>query len=200
MQEAIDHLTTVDPVLRELIPQLGPYEMKYIDPQFEALARSIVYQQLNGKAAFTIFGRLAAALQSTGFTPEGLLALTMEDLRALGLSGQKSKYLRDLAEKTLSGEVDFSCLPGLPDQDVIDMLCKVKGVGEWTAHMFLMFALRRPNILPVGDYGVRVGMQKAYRLRKLPTPERMRKIARKWEPYCSVGSWYMWRLLDGPVV
>ncbi len=169
--------------------------MEYGPAEFSSLAEAIVYQQLNGKAAETIFKRFAA-LAGNPLTPEGILKLTDEQLRSVGLSKQKSAYLKDLAEKTAAGLLNFSRLPELSDEEVIKHLTQVKGIGVWTAHMFLMFSLRRPNVLPTGDYGVQVAVKKHYRKRKLPKPKDMEKIARAWEPYRSVACWYMWRSLD----
>jgi DNA-3-methyladenine glycosylase II len=169
--------------------------MEFGEPEFCSLAESIVYQQLNGTAAATIFGRFVA-LAGEPLTPEGILKLSDEQLRSVGLSKQKSAYLKDLAAKTASGLLDFVRLPELSDDEVIQHLTQVKGIGEWTAHMFLMFSLRRPNVLPTGDYGVQVAMKKHYKKRKLPKPKDMQKIARAWEPYRSVACWYMWRSLD----
>ena len=154
-----------------------------------------MYQQLNGKAAVTIFKRFAA-LAGDPLTPEGILKLTEEQMRGVGLSKQKSSYLKDLAAKTAAGLLDFSRLPEMSDEEVIEHLTQVKGVGVWTAHMFLMFTLRRPDVLPTGDYGVQVAIKKHYRKRKLPKPEVMEKIAKCWEPYRSVACWYLWRSLD----
>jgi DNA-3-methyladenine glycosylase II len=164
-------------------------------PEFASLAEAIVYQQLNGKAAETIFNRFAG-LAGNPLTPEGILKLSDEQLRSVGLSKQKSAYLKDLAAKTAAGMLDFSKLSELPDEEVIQRLTQVKGIGVWTAHMFLMFSLRRPNVLPTGDYGVQMAVKKHYRKRKLPKPKDMEKIARAWEPYRSVACWYMWRSLD----
>ncbi len=169
--------------------------MQFAEADFSRLAEAIVYQQLNGKAAATIFQRFAD-LAGEPLTPEGILKLTDEQLRSVGLSKQKSSYLKDLAAKTAAGLLDFKRLPDLPDEEVIQHLTQVKGVGVWTAHMFLMFSLRRPNVLPTGDYGVQVAVKKHYRKRKLPKPKDMEKIARAWEPYRSVACWYMWRSLD----
>ncbi len=169
--------------------------MEYGPAEFSSLAEAIVYQQLNGKAAETIFKRFAA-LAGNPLTPEGILKLTDEQLSSVGLSKQKSAYLKDLAEKTAAGLLNFSRLPELSDEEVIKHLTQVKGIGVWTAHMFLMFSLRRPNVLPTGDYGVQVAVKKHYRKRKLPKPKDMEKIARAWEHYRSVACWYMWRSLD----
>jgi DNA-3-methyladenine glycosylase II len=195
MRKALLHLKKSDPVMRAIIERVGPYKMQFGEPKFHSLAEAIVYQQLNGKAAVTIFKRFAV-LAGDPLTPEGILKLTPEQMRSVGLSKQKTSYLFDMAERTHSGELNFSRLPKMSDDDVIEHLTKVKGVGVWTAQMFLIFSLRRPNILPTGDYGVRVAMKKAYNKRKLPKPEVMEKIAKPWEPYRSIASWYLWQSLD----
>ena len=195
MRKAVNHLKKCDPVLRAIIERVGPFRMEYGTAEFHSLAEAIVYQQLNGRAAVTIFNRFAA-LAGEPLTPAGILKLTDEQLRGVGLSKQKSAYLKDLAAKTASGQLDFARLPELSDEDVIQHLTQVKGIGVWTAHMFLMFSLRRPNVLPTGDYGVQMAVKKHYKKRKLPKPKDMEKIARAWEPYRSVACWYMWRSLD----
>jgi DNA-3-methyladenine glycosylase II len=195
MRKAINHLKKCDPVLRGIIERVGPFRMAYGEPQFASLAEAIVYQQLNGKAAETIFKRFAA-LAGDPLTPEGIRKLSDAQFRGVGLSKQKSAYLKDLAQKTAAGVLDFSRLPELPDAEVIEHLTQVKGIGVWTAHMFLIFSLRRPNVLPTGDYGVQMALKRHYRKRKLPKPKDMEKIARAWEPYRSVACWYMWRSLD----
>ncbi len=195
VRKAVNHLKKADPILAAIIGQVGPCRMTFSPAEFCSLAEAIVYQQLNGKAAVTIFNRFAA-LAGEPLTPEGILKLTDAQLRSVGLSKQKSSYLKDLSVKTASGLLDFACLPTLPDEEVIKHLTQVKGIGVWTAHMFLMFSLRRPNVLPTGDYGVQMAIKKLYKKRKLPKPKDMEKIARAWEPYRSVACWYMWRSLD----
>ncbi|PYT55563.1 MAG: DNA-3-methyladenine glycosylase 2 family protein [Acidobacteria bacterium] len=195
MRKAVLYLSQSDPVLRAIIARVGPFRMEYGEPEFHSLAEAIIYQQLNGKAAVTIFKRFAA-LAGEPLTPEGILKLSEEQLRSVGLSKQKSSYLRDLAAKTHEGKLDFGRLPKLSDDEVIEHLTQVKGIGVWTAHMFLMFALRRPNVLPTGDFGVRMAMKKYYKKRKLPKPAQMEKIAKAWEPYRSVACWYLWKSLD----
>ena len=191
----MNHLKKSDPVLRAIIERVGPCRMEYSSPEFCSLAEAILYQQLNGKAAATIYKRFAA-LAGEPLSPEGILKLSGEQLRSVGLSKQKSAYLKDLAAKTVGGLLNFSRLPDLSDEEVIEHLTQVKGIGVWTAHMFLMFSLRRQNILPTGDYGVQMALKKHYKKRKLPKPKDMQKIARAWEPYRSVACWYMWRSLD----
>ena len=195
MRKAVDHLKKSDPILRAIIERAGPCRMEFGEPEFGSVAEAIVYQQLNGKAAVTIFNRFVA-LAGDPLTPEGILKLSDAQLRGVGLSKQKSAYLKDLAKKTSDGVLNFARLPEMTDEEVSEHLMQVKGIGEWTAHMFLMFSLRRPNVLPTGDYGVQVAMKKHYKKRKLPKPKDMKKIARAWEPYRSVACWYMWRSLD----
>ncbi len=215
MKKAVSHLKKSDPVMRAIIERIGPCRMRSSPPEFHSLARSIVYQQLNGNAAETIFNRFAA-LAGGPLAPEGILKLSDEQMRAAGLSRQKSAYLKDLAAKTAAGALDFTRLPELPDEEVIAHLTQVKGIGVWTAQMFLMFTLKRENILPTGDFGVRMAMYKHYldvararaakksaaakKTRKkkirLPTPVQMEKIAKRWEPYRSVACWYLWQSLD----
>jgi len=195
MRKAINHLKQSDPILAAIIAQVGPYRMGYGDPTFESIAETILYQQLNGRAAETIMNRFAA-LAGDPLSPKGILALTDAQMREVGLSRQKTSYLRDLSEKTNSGLLNFSQLNEQPDEEVIKHLTQVKGIGVWTAHMFLMFSLRRPDILPTGDYGIQMAMKKFYRKRKLPKPAVMEKIARPWSPYRSVACWYLWRGLD----
>jgi DNA-3-methyladenine glycosylase II len=195
MRKAIHHLKKSDPVLSAIIERVGPCRMEFGPPEFHSLAEAIVYQQLNGKAAVTIFKRFAA-LAGHPVTGEGILKLTDAQMRTVGLSKQKTSYLKDMAERAARGELDFKRLPQMTDAEVIEHLTQVKGVGVWTAHMFLMFTLRRPNVLPTGDYGVQVAIKKHYKKRKLPKPVQMEKIARAWEPYRSVACWYLWRSLD----
>ena len=195
MRSAIVHLKKSDPVLRDIIEKVGPCRMEFGPPEFHSLAESIVYQQLNGKAAFTIFNRFAA-LAGDPITPKGILKLTPEQMRSVGLSKQKTSYLFDMAERAQRGELDFSRLPQMTDEEVIAHLTQVKGVGVWTAHMFLMFTLKRPNVLPTGDFGIQMAIRKHYRKRKMPNPAQMEKVAKSWEPYRSIACWYLWRSLD----
>jgi DNA-3-methyladenine glycosylase II len=198
MKKAIVHLKSADPVLCRIIEAVGPYRMEHAEPDFTALVRSIVYQQLSGKAALTIYTRLEAAVARAGkLSPRSILKMEVEELRAFGLSQGKAKYVLDLAAKTATRQVNFGKLAGMSDVEVVEHLTQVKGVGVWTAHMFLMFALRRLNVLPTGDLGIRSAVKKAYGLAELPKPGEMEEIARGWHPYCSVACWYMWRSLDG---
>lgn len=195
MRKAINHLKKSDPVMRGIIERVGSFRMEFGEPVFHSLAEAIVYQQLNGKAAVTIFKRFAA-LTGEPITPEGIAKLTDQQLRSVGLSKQKSSYLRDMAERANRGELDFTRLPEMTDDEVIKHLTQVRGVGVWTAHMFLMFTLKRPNVLPTGDFGVQMAIKKHYNKRKVPKPVQMEKIAKAWEPYRSIACWYLWRSLD----
>jgi DNA-3-methyladenine glycosylase II len=196
MKQAIHHLRTSDPVLSAIIERVGDYGIQFRPPEFETLVKSIVFQQLSGRVASVIFGRLSAAVKGV-VTPETILKLRPSRMRSLGLSTQKTAYIRDLARHTLAGKVVFSELSALPDEEVILRLTQVKGIGVWTAHMFLIFALQRTDILPTGDLGVRNAIRKAYNLEALPTPDEMERMASRWRPYCSVASWYLWRSLEG---
>lgn len=162
---------------------------------FASLVESIVYQQLNGKAAETIHGRLCALLGRSHPRPEDIASVSDAQLRAAGLSRQKLSYMRDLTARALDG-LPLARLARMSDERVIETLTVVKGIGRWTAEMYLMFRLGRLDVLPVDDYGVRKSMQRAYGFRGLPKPERMRKIGEVWCPYRSVASWYLWRSLD----
>jgi DNA-3-methyladenine glycosylase II len=195
MRKAINHLKNSDPVLAAIIEKIGPCKMQFGEPTFHSLAEAILYQQLNGKAAVTIFNRFTA-LAGDPLTPEGILKLTDTQMRGVGLSKQKTSYLRDLSEKTKAGLLEFERLPELSEQQVIEHLTQVKGIGVWTAHMFLIFTLRRPDILPTGDYGVQAAIKKHYGKRKWPKPAVMEKIAKPWAPYRSIACWYLWKSLD----
>ncbi|MGA3196360.1 MAG: DNA-3-methyladenine glycosylase [Terriglobales bacterium] len=194
-RKAINHLKKSDPILAALIDRIGPCRLEFGEPTFHSLAESILYQQLNGTAAATIFDRFVRAAGDP-LTPKGILKLTDAQMRAVGLSRQKTSYLRDLAEKTQAGLLDFKRLPEMTEEEVIAHLTQVKGVGVWTAHMFLMFTLRRPDILPTGDYGIQAAIKKHYKKRKWPKPDVMHKIAKSWAPHRSVACWYLWRSLD----
>jgi len=197
MQEAIHHLRRCDPILAGIIDRVGDYRIQFRDPDFETLVKSIVYQQLSGRVANVIFARLAAAAAAGGkLTPAGILKLRPARMRALGLSTQKTAYIRDLARHARDGVIRFDDLLELPDQEVIARLTQVKGIGVWTVHMFLIFALRRPDILPTGDLGIRNAIRKAYGLPELPQPDEMLTMAERWRPYCTVASWYLWRSLE----
>lgn len=185
-------------------PILAPVIRKYrsrslldtpaMDP-FPALVRTITAQQISTRAAATIHGRLVA-LMPRGVTPRAMLKLADEQLRAAGLSRQKMAYLRDLAVKVQNGELPAHSLHELADEEVIEAIVKVKGLGRWSAEMFLMFRLHRPDVLPVDDLGIVNAIQRLYGLRKRPKPDRIRKIGEAWRPYRTVACWYLWRSLE----
>jgi DNA-3-methyladenine glycosylase II len=187
-----------DPVLAGLIRTHGACglaEAQRAD-HFSALVRAITFQQLSTKAASTIYGRLVALMPGGTPTPESLIAVSDEQLRAAGISRQKGSYLRDLCGKVLSGTLDLDGLDGMPDEEVIASLVQVKGIGRWSAEMFLMFRLHRPDVLPLDDLGIVNAVRRVYGLRKRPTADRIRRIGDAWRPYRSVASWYLWRSLD----
>jgi len=197
---AVAHLRASDETLAALIDRVGPFapELKPAASLFEALLRSIVYQQLHGKAAATIHGRVLAVLdQHGGPTPEAATRATDAALRGAGLSGNKLRAIRDLAARCLDGTVPT--LRGahrLGDDELVARLTEVRGIGPWTVHMLLIFHLGRPDVMPTGDFAIRLGFKQLYRKRKDPTPDAILKHTRRWQPYRSVASWYLWRSLD----
>ena len=187
-----------DPVLAAVIKQhrrRSLLDAPVVDP-FSALVRTITAQQISTKAAATIHGRLVALMPGGVATPAALVSITDDQLRGAGLSRQKCVYLRDLGEKVSSGVLPVDALADLTDDEVIDAIVRVKGLGRWSAEMFLMFRLRRPDVLPVDDLGIVTAIQRLYRLRKKPKPDRIRKIAEPWRPYRTVACWYLWRSLE----
>jgi DNA-3-methyladenine glycosylase II len=187
-----------DPVLAAVIKkhrQRSLVDAPAVDP-FPALVRTITAQKISTKAAATIHGRLVALMPGGVATPAGLLELTDDQLRQAGLSRQKAAYLRDLAAKVASGELPVDTLDAMADEEVIEAIVKVKGLGRWSAEMFLMFRLRRPDVLPVDDLGIVNAIQRLYKLRKKPKADRIRKIGETWRPYRTVACWYLWRSLE----
>ncbi len=195
MQDAILHLKQCDPVLSGIIERIGDCGIRFRDPDFATLVRSITGQQLSGKVAVVIYNRLLDAAGGN-ITPESVLKLRPSRMRKLGFSTRKTEYIRDLARLARDGSVDFQSLAALTDDQVIQALTRVKGIGVWTVHMFLIFALRRPDVLPTGDLGIRAAIRKAYGLSELPKPAEMEAMAAPWRPYCSLASWYLWRSLE----
>jgi DNA-3-methyladenine glycosylase II len=197
-EAAVAHLRRADPVLARVIDSVGPFTLEPMSGSYRALARAIFFQQLAGLAARAIMKRVLDLLGTDDtrfFTPEEFLAATDKDLRTAGLSRQKLAYLRDLADKFASGQLREDEFAQLDDEKVIRRVISVKGIGRWTAEMFLIFSLGRPDVLPVDDLGVRRGFQVVYSLDELASPEQMRTIAEPWRPFRSVGTWYMWRSL-----
>lgn len=197
---ALAHLRDADPVLGAWIDEAGPCPLRARreGTHFDAIARAIVYQQLSGKAAATIHGRFLGLFGGRNPSPRELAKADPAALRAVGLSGRKAEYLQDLARRASSRSFPIERLHELPDGEVIEVLTAVRGIGEWTAQMFLMFRLGRKDVLPTLDLGVQKGVQLLYGLRKLPTPERVAKVGACWAPYRTIASWYLWRRVDVP--
>jgi 3-methyladenine DNA glycosylase/8-oxoguanine DNA glycosylase len=197
-ERAVAHLRESDDALARLIDAVGPCAMR-VEPApslFEALAKAIVYQQLTGKAAATIFGRVRA-LTPGGFTAGRILRISDGELRGAGLSRAKLLALRDLAERTRKRQLPtLDQLRGMDDEAIIEELIEIRGIGRWTAQMLLMFNLGRPDVLPVGDYGVRKGFMLAFRRRELPEPDALLRRGERWKPWRTVASWYLWRALE----
>jgi DNA-3-methyladenine glycosylase II len=197
-KKALRHVRKRDPVLARVIDAVGPFELEPRGGAFKSLARAIFFQQLAGPAARAIMGRVLVVMETDEerwYEPARFLRATDEELRSAGLSRQKMAYLRDLANKFGSGAMTGDEFSHLDDEEVIQRVTTVKGIGRWTGEMFLMFSLGRPDVLPVDDLGVRRGMQITYGLSEMPKPVEMREIAEPWAPYRSVGTWYMWRAL-----
>ena len=197
-RRAIAHLTEADAVIGDVIRRVGPFRLNRptTGKHFDAVCRSIIFQQLSGKAAGTIHARVLDLYGGRSPLPAELASTADERLRSVGLSRQKLTYLKDLAARVVANELPIETLHELPDEAVIDALVRVKGVGRWTAQMFLMFRLGRPDVLPELDLGIQKAVQRAYRLRKRPLPQRVLKIGAVWAPYRTVASWYLWRSLE----
>ena len=190
-------LSRRDPVIRDLMRRYGPCglaDAQHTDP-FRALIHAIISQQLSTRAASTIEGRFRALFGGVP-TPSQVAATPDAELRAVGLSGQKVRYLRDLCRRVEEGSLPLAELDVMSDDEVIVALTQVKGIGRWTAEMFLMFRLHRPDVLPVDDLGIVKAVQRAYRLRAIPTPKRLMRLGESWRPYRSVACWYLWASLD----
>lgn len=195
-KQVISHLTAADARLAAIIGAVGDYTIKCKSEPFRSLVEAIIYQQLAGSAADAISARFMKLYRGRFPAPARLLSTPDEILRTAGLSGKKIEYMKDLAARVSEGRLDLSGLAAMGDEQVVERLDEVRGIGRWTAEMFLIFCLGRPDVLPVGDYGLRKAMQKTYRLRDLPLPARMEKIAEPWRPYRSVATWYMWKSLE----
>jgi len=197
--EASEALAARDPVMRAMLERIGPADLRRGRPRrphFAELARAISYQQLAGKAAAAIHGRFVALFDGDGPTPEAVLALPVDKLRGVGLSGSKTASIRDLAEKVVDGSVQLDRVGRLPDDEIVRELTLVRGIGPWTAEMFLMFQLGRLDVWPVGDYGVRNGYATLYGLAELPGPRELEPLGDPFRPYRSVAAWYCWRAVE----
>lgn len=196
IQRAIDHLVKRDPVMAELIEQVGPFRLSLENDYFKALVRSILAQQISTSAARSIHARLVTAVQNDSSMETGIHRLEVEELRQLGISRPKAVYLKDLAARVLAGELQLHTLSNKSNEQVIEELIRVKGIGKWTAQMFLIFSLGRLDIFPADDLGVRAAIKRLYRKRTLPKPKQLRKYEKLWHPYSSIASWYCWRSFD----
>ena len=196
IRDAIRHLRQADPVLGSLIAQAGPFTLKLNRNRFGMLVRSILSQQISTKAARSIRLRLDELLAPNKVAPDAVAGVTDEQLRSVGLSGQKVRYLRDLTERTLDGRLRLDRIGRLADEEAIEHLIQVTGIGRWTAQMFLMFSLGRLDVFPHDDLGVRSSIRDLYGLPELPDKHRSHAIAEPWAPYRTIASWYCWRLID----
>ncbi len=194
--KALQYLAAADPRLAKVILTVGEYTIKVGGQPFQALVESIIYQQLAGKAANAIYSRFLNLYGGSFPSPEQLLSKSDVDFRSCGLSGRKTAYIKDLAVHIVERRLALDQLPSLTDEQVIQQLIAVRGIGRWTAEMFLIFCLGRPDILPVQDLGLRKAMQKTYSLHELPSPDAMNKIADRWRPYRSIATWYLWKSLE----
>jgi DNA-3-methyladenine glycosylase II len=191
--DASSHLSRCDPVLRPILDQVGPCTLQLHPGGFFVLVRAIISQMISTAAAITIAGRLEAALGEAGVTPQAVLDLGEERIRSVGLSGAKARALLDLAERVKDGRLPLDRLPEMSDDEATARLVEVRGIGAWTAEMYLIFSLGRADILPVADLGLRAGVQERYGLEKLPGRVELRRIAEPWRPYRSIATWYIWR-------
>jgi DNA-3-methyladenine glycosylase II len=200
-EEAIEYLSSVDPTLARLIERVGPFNMplRRMHNPFEALARNIIYQQLHGNAAGAIHQRVLALFGKDKLRPQDILEASEESLRGAGLSGAKLVALKDLAAKTLDGTVPtLRRLRRMDDEEIIEHLTQVRGIGRWTVEMLLIFRLGRADVLPVGDFAVRKGFSLVYGMKELPKPKELVHYGERWRPFRSVASWYMWRVNELP--
>jgi DNA-3-methyladenine glycosylase II len=185
-----------DPILAQLIKKVPPFERTWGKDYFSDLCESIVSQQLSVKAADTIWGRLKKLLPGEKVTPDGIRTLDTEKMRSAGISYQKISYIKDLAEKTLESGIVFEQFEIMTDEEIIQELIKVKGIGRWTAEMFLMFSMGRPDVFSYGDLGIRKAIQRWYEFKEEPTKEEAEKISEKWKPYRSFACRYLWKSLE----
>jgi DNA-3-methyladenine glycosylase II len=196
IRRGLRHLQQVDPILGRHIADMGPFRLRAERRRFVSLARAIVGQQISGKAARSIWIRLHQTLKPRRMSPQTIAAMSIEELRGAGLSTQKATYLHDLAAKATDGTVRLNRLSRLPDDEVIAQLIQVKGIGVWTAQMFLMFSLCRPNVFAPDDLGLRAAIQRLYGLEELPDRQTSLQIADPWRPYQTIASWYLWRTTE----
>ena len=196
---ALRHLSHADKRMEKLIDKFGPPNFNLMNNYYESLIRSIVYQQLSGKAASIIYERFLDLFVFDIYPePKNVLAVSIETLRSSGLSYQKVNYIRDLSEKWQEGTMNLTDIDSMTDEEISSELIKVKGIGQWTADMFLMFTLGRPDVFPFGDLGIQKGVMILTNMNRLPTQKEMERKTKKWQPYRTVAAWYLWKLVDGP--
>lgn len=193
---ALEHLRRKDPVLAKVMDQVGPFQIRHESNLFKAIVRAILAQQISTGAARSIFLRLLGAAGNEDRLREALLRMTPEELRLVGVSPQKTKYLKDLAQRVSAGTVRLDEFHLMSNDAIIAQLTEVKGIGKWTAQMLLIFSLGRLDVFPADDFGVRSAIRKLYRKRSMPSPKQLRRFERLWQPYASVASWYCWRSLE----
>ncbi|MCA9111682.1 MAG: DNA-3-methyladenine glycosylase 2 family protein [Planctomycetaceae bacterium] len=196
VRKAVTHLRTTDPIMRDVIDRLGPFQMKRSRRYFQSLTRAIVAQQISSKAALSIWGRLRESARPGSITAETIAQMSVEELRAVGISPQKASYLHDLAQHVQGGTLRLNRLSRHSDERVIEQLVAVKGIGVWTAQMFLMFSLGRLDVFPHGDLGIRTAIRDLYGLTELPDLKTCEPIVDPWRPYATVACWYLWRSTD----
>src|SRR2546425_2107561 len=197
-QKGIRHLKRSDPILARIISRVGPVKFELDDDHYEAVVGSIIFQQLAGSAARAILNRFKQLYGGRIPSPSEYLSTDVEKLRRSGLSPQKISYIKDFAERLENGTLDLKRLENLPDEEALNELDNVRGIGRWTAEMFLIFMLGRTDVLPVDDLGLRKAAQKGYRLRKLPKRDRFEQLAEKWHPYSSISTLYLWKSMEKP--
>ncbi len=196
---ALKHLSNADERMAKLIDKFGPPNFNLMNNYYESLVRSIIYQQLSGKAASIIYKRFLDLFVFDIYPkPKDVLAVSIETLRSLGLSYQKVNYIRDLSEKWQDETINLTDIDSMTDEEISSELIKVKGIGQWTADMFLMFTLGRPDVFPFGDLGIQKGVMIITNMNRLPTQKEMERKTKKWQPYRTVAAWYLWKLVDGP--
>ena len=194
--DALQYLCKADSNLEKIIKVVGKYSIKIRNDPFQSLIESIIYQQLAGKAANAIYNRFINYYDNKEITPARILNSSNDNLKKVGLSNRKIDYLKDLASHIYDGRINLEELPTMNDEEIINKLVNVKGIGRWTSEMFLIFSLGRQDILPVTDLGVRKAIQKVYSLSELPKPNTMMEIAEPWRPYRSIATWYLWKSLS----
>jgi len=197
-QKGVRHLKRNDPVLARIIGRVGPVKFELDDDHYEVVVGSIIFQQLAGSAARAILNRFKQLYGGRLPSPREYLSTDVEKLRGSGLSPQKISYIKDLAERLENGTLDLKRLEKLPDEEALNELDSVRGIGRWTAEMFLIFMLGRTDVLPVDDLGLRKAAKKSYKLRKLPTRDRFERLAEKWHPYSSISTLYLWKSMEKP--